>query len=106
MNTNEDTVIYLPLNPERRGIAGIYDYGARRAINFAFTSADKGKAFLKKAREVGIPGFAEIDALVPSTVGEFFRWKEEGKIVGELVIDHPPEKLDHPVYTRSADIQN
>lgn len=102
----EETVIYIPWHPDGDSAAGMYDYGGMKAFNFVFTSPEKATAFINKARSLGIPGLGDVKKVISSTVGEFFRWQEEGKIVGELVIDNPPEVLDHPVFSRSADLQN
>lgn len=99
----DDTVIYLLLNPDGRGAIGFYDQGSGKVFNVAFTSTDKVSAFIKKARKIGIPGFESIEKVAPSSVGEFFRWKKEGKIKGELAIDLAPEELEHPVFARMAD---
>jgi hypothetical protein len=103
----DDTVIYLLLNPAgTKGIAAFLDPGSGNVFNVAFTSQTKAIEFIKKARRIGIPGFENMDRVAPSSVGEFFRWKANGKIIGGLAIDLEPETLDHPVFARSADTQN
>lgn len=103
---SDQTVIYLLLNPAGKGVAGFLDQGTGNIFNVAFTSQKKAVSFIEKVRSIGIPGFENMDRVAPSSVGEFFDWKEQGKIKGELAIDLEPEKLSHPVFVRSANSGN
>lgn len=89
MKHTEETEVFVPLKHDG-GLPCLVDLGAGRQWAFAFTTAEKAKAFVVVA---GV----EADRLLPITLGEWFG-RQEVKGWPDLAIDPDPETLrDYPL---------
>jgi len=73
MNLSEDQSILLLVNKDE-SYAGLFIFAKGEQNNFAFTSEEKAKDFLRKMR--ADPDFPRINKLFPCTIGEYLSWQE------------------------------
>jgi hypothetical protein len=95
MEYTSDTAIFLLMSQKEKRARGFGDL--KRTFTFAFTAKDKAEAFVKEARTVGM--LLDVDLLYPMTVGEYFKWKKEGKTEADLAFDPDKDLLKHPSFT-------
>ncbi len=87
----EEHDIFLLFSRAGRGTQGVHAPHLDAPLTFAFTTKERGLEFINTLHGVGL--MPEADSLLPTKVGEFFRWQREGKVVGGLAIDPNPHSI-------------
>jgi hypothetical protein len=86
---SEQTQVFALVAKSKRFVALVELTTARQWV-YAFTSVDKAKAFIRVMRKV--PGFPEVERVLPCTLGEWFGWQPK-KNLPDLAIDPDPEAV-------------
>ena len=86
---SEQTQVFALVATSKRFVSLVELITARQWA-YAFTSLDKAKAFVRIMREV--PGFPEVERVLPCTLGEWFAWQPKKKLP-DLAIDPDPEAV-------------
>lgn len=86
---SEQTQVFALVAESKRFVSLVELPTARQWV-YAFTSVDKAKAFVRIMRKV--PGFPEVERVLPCTLGEWFAWQPK-KNLPDLAIDPDPEAV-------------
>jgi hypothetical protein len=86
---SEQTQVFALVAQPKRFVSLVELTTARQWV-YAFTSVDKAKAFVRTMRKV--PGFPEVERVLPCTLGEWFAWQPK-KNLSDLAIDPDPEAV-------------
>jgi hypothetical protein len=84
---SEQTQVFALVAKSKRFVSLVELPSARQWV-YAFTSLDKAKAFVRIMRKV--PGFPDVERVLPCTLGEWFAWQPK-KNLPDLAIDPDPE---------------
>ncbi len=86
----ESTQVYLPmLKPGT--FYGMYDFGSDKKFNFAFTSIEKLKEFVKVGKRAGIfKGVSSEMVVFPCSIGQYYIMKDKDPILPDLSVDTDP----------------
>jgi hypothetical protein len=95
----EQTQVFALVAKTKRFVSLVELTTARQWV-YAFTSVDKAKVFIRTMRAV--PGFSEVERVLPCTLGEWFAWQPK-KNLPDLAIDPDPAAVAHYPLGLAAD---
>lgn len=96
---SEQTQVFALVAKTKRFVS-LLELSTARQWVYAFTSVDKAKAFVRIMRQ--LPGFPEVERLLPCTLGEWFAWQPK-KNLPDLTIDPDPDTIAHYPLGLAAD---
>jgi hypothetical protein len=96
---SEQTQVFVLMAKSKRFVS-LVDLATARQWVYAFTSLDKAKAFVRVMRKV--PGFPEVDRVLPCTLGEWFTWQPKQNLP-DLTIDPDPDSIANYPLRLNAD---
>jgi len=96
---SEQTQVFA-LAAQTKRFVSLVELSTARQWVYAFTSVDKARAFVRIMRQ--IPGFPEVERVLPCTLGEWFAWQPK-KNLPDLAIDPDPATIAHYPLGLAAD---
>ena len=96
---SERTQVFA-LAAKTKRFVSLVELSTARQWVYAFTSVDKAKAFVRIMRQV--PGFPELERVLPCTLGEWFAWQPK-KNLPDLAIHPDPKTIAHYPLALAAD---
>ncbi len=101
---NEGTAIHLLIH-KQEGPAATVGFADNNGIfTFAFSTLELAESFVAIARQQNL--LTQVGRILPMTVGEYFKLREQGWTKADLCIDPDPEMLNHPNIQLGIQISN